>query len=375
MSTEQHGATSRERLAAEGCGHDGDAVTAGNQPNTDLIHGTGIEIWGSASWRALAVSWMDSQLATAGAVRTGEAEQRHLRPWATALKAPTTRGPVWLKAAGPGTAFEIGLYKILRQVVPDRVLTPIAIDVPRGWIILPDGGPTLGDQLSGGDLIEALVKIMPQYGQLQRDLCSRVDDLLALGVADMRAAAMPARFDQALEAVSGYVARRGTATERAAYQRIAPLRATFVSWCQQLAAAPAAPSLDHNDLHAWNIFAATADGHTRAKFYDWGDSVVAHPFASMLIGLGFMVYQFKIDPGGRQILRVRDAYLEAFSDIASHAELVVALELACRVGKVARALTWNRALEMLGDDEAGQFASAPIQCLVSLLESSYLGGA
>jgi hypothetical protein len=44
-----------------------------------------------------------------------------------------------------GTAVEIGLYEILHQVVPDRVLAPIAVDVTRGWIVLPDGGASLGE--------------------------------------------------------------------------------------------------------------------------------------------------------------------------------------------------------------------------------------
>jgi hypothetical protein len=69
--------------------------------------GTGVEVWSSASWRELAVSWLDEQLAAAAIQRTGQVQQPHLRPWATALKAPTSHGPVWLKAAGPGTAFEV----------------------------------------------------------------------------------------------------------------------------------------------------------------------------------------------------------------------------------------------------------------------------
>jgi hypothetical protein len=71
------------------------------------------------------VSWLDDQLAAAGIQRTG--------------------------------AVEIGLYELLHRTVPDRVLAPIAIDMARGWIVLP-------------------------------------------GVADMRATTMPTRFDQALTA-------------------------------------------------------------------------------------------------------------------------------------------------------------------------------
>lgn len=99
----------------------------------DLDHGAGTAVWASASWRELAVSWLDEQLAAAGIDRTGAIEQPHLRPWATALTAPTTHGPGWLKAAGPGTAFEVGLYELLHRVVPEHVLTPLATILPRSW--------------------------------------------------------------------------------------------------------------------------------------------------------------------------------------------------------------------------------------------------
>lgn len=74
---------------------------------------------------------MDEQLAGTGIERTGEVEQPRLRPWATLLTAPTTRGPVWLKAASPHTAFEVPLYGLLTRTLPDRVLTPIGADGAR----------------------------------------------------------------------------------------------------------------------------------------------------------------------------------------------------------------------------------------------------
>jgi pimeloyl-ACP methyl ester carboxylesterase len=60
-----------------------------------------------------------------------------------------------------------------------------------------------------------------------------------------------------------------------------------------------------------------------------------------------------------QILRLRDSYLDVFSDLAPHAELVEALELACRVGKIARALTWNRALTTPGGEDIDEEWARP----------------
>ena len=92
----------------------------------------------------------------------------------------------------------------------------------------------------------------------------------------------------------------------------------------------------------------------------------------MLVPLGFAARRSAAD-----VERARDAYLGQFRDLAPHAELVATLELACRVAKVARALTWDRAMSAAGDrDEVDpDFARAPLATLESLLDESYLGGA
>lgn len=335
------------------------------------VEGTGTQIWSSSDWREQAVAWLDEQLAAAGMSRTGDVDQPHNRPWATALRAPTERGNVWLKAAGPGTAFEIALYGLLHRITPDRVLTPIAIDVARGWIVLPDGGPTLGDSCRGIDLASAMVHILPEYARLQRDLAPHCEELLALGVVDMRSTCMPGRFEEALAVVGDYVDRSGSADERVTYKRVSAARDTFGAWCAELGRAPGAPSLDHNDLHPWNIFSTGGAAH--AKFYDWGDSVVAHPFASLLAALGRLCDELHVGAGDPQILQVRDAYLEVFGDLAPHAELVHTLELACRVSKAARALVWVRALRTLSAEDAPHYARAPYRWLSSVLDESHLG--
>ena len=112
----------------------------------------GVAIWSSEAWRTAAVEWIDDQ----GVERTGEVEQPHLRPWATVLRVPTRNGPLWFKACSADTAFEAALYELLARVVPDKVLVPLAVDVERAWILLPDGGTSLGETTSGSEQLDGL---------------------------------------------------------------------------------------------------------------------------------------------------------------------------------------------------------------------------
>ena len=160
----------------------------------------GTAVWSSAEWLERATEWADRGLAAQGIARTGPVERERVRPWAAVLRMPTDAGTAWLKATGPAVAFETGLYELLGRVVPERVLRPYAVDAKRGWLLLPDGGPSLGERLSGRDLIDALAAALPQYARLQRALAEHVPALLGLGLADMRPQAMTGRFDEALAA-------------------------------------------------------------------------------------------------------------------------------------------------------------------------------
>lgn len=318
--------------------------------------------WTSDEWLTEARTWLDEQLAAAGTPRVGELTQPRVRAWGTVLRADTPAGPVWLKAPGPETVFEVPLYRLLATVAPKWVLDPIAVDVDRGWVLLPDGGPTLGDILGDDGLSDALVQVLPQYAQVQLDLMPHAEDLLAAGVVDMRAAVMPQRLEEALEATGRYAVEHGDDAARELHAWVEGQRDDFAARCLEL---PDRVSLDHNDLHPNNILGGPAG---QVRFYDWGDSVLAHPFASMLVTLGYTFRTLKVAPDDPLVLRPRDAYLEVFG---RPDELLEELDLACWIGKVARSLVWERSLH--GDP--GRFIDVPLEILGTLRMNSWLGPA
>ncbi len=308
------------------------------------------------------VQWMDVELAAAGRARTGEVELVRSRPWGAVWKAPSDHGWVYLKEPAPATAFEVPLYELLVRVVPDRVLHPIALQVEDGRLLLPDGGTVLGDQVDRETLLARLPAVVRQYAELQLELAPRVDEMLALGVADMRPARMADRFDEALDQASP-----ATDEQAERLRDVDRLRAVFRAWCERLAAAPGAPTLDHNDLHGGNVFVDDAGG---ARFFDWGDAVVSHPFASALVLRSVVRWLQDVHVETPVERGTLDAYLEPFTSLAPRAELLEVLDVACEVGKVARSLVWARAVAPMRSDadDPDDFRSAPAGWLLELLE-------
>jgi phosphotransferase family enzyme len=306
--------------------------------------------WDDPAWRADATAWIDKTLAGHGRTRTGPVEPR-VRPWSLVAEIATDAPePVWFKHNAPGAAYEIPLSAALGRWAPDRVLVPLAVDVERVWMLLPDGGPTLRESDGDADTWE---RVLGLYAELQIGLTDRVPELVAMGAPDLRPAELPAALDGLLAEprVAGALGDD--------LARLLAFRPTFARWCEELAATGIPASLDHSDLHYNNVLPRGG----RPAVYDWGDSAVAHPFTSLLVASRFAAKQFP----GIDTDRLRDAYLEPWSGYGTGAELRAAVPLAMRVGPVGRALTWWRLFPQVTDEVTAEHAEAAAEWLAELL--------
>ena len=146
--------------------------------------------WKDPAFLAEAQAWIESTLAERGLRVAGEIEQPHVRPWSTVLRVPTQDGDLWFKAALPGLDHDAGVTALLSRLRPDVVLTPVAVDLERGWMILPDGGERLREVLERERSPARWLEVMPRYAELQIASAPR------RGRADRaRPAGLPARDD------------------------------------------------------------------------------------------------------------------------------------------------------------------------------------
>ncbi|MFD7495086.1 phosphotransferase [Streptomyces sp. NPDC059832] len=288
--------------------------------------------WERQDWREAVFGWAERGLAAHGLRETGPRKVR-LRPWSVLVRMSVAGGDVvWFKANPPASAFEAGLTEALARWVPGYVLKPLAVDAGRGWSLLPDGGTLFRDALDSAALTavdpRAWEEPLRQYAGMQRALVPYTDEIERLGVPGARTTVLPETFDRVVE--------ENTALETADREVLRELRPRLAGWCEELAAAGIADTLDHSDLHDGQLFAPEPG---RFTFFDWGDAAVAHPFCSLLVPARAARERF----GPEVLPRLRDAYLEQWTgDGRTQAELRRALSLAWRLGAIGRACSWGR---------------------------------
>jgi hypothetical protein len=315
--------------------------------------------WLDPAWRSTVIAWVAAQLSRHGERITGPVEQPHIRPWSTAMAIPTGSGLAWFKAGGPGNRYEAALLEALSRWQTPNILEPLAVDTERGWLLLPDGGTRLRETLDGGPGIEAWLRILPEWGAIQRGLAPRADELVVLGVPDLRPELLSERL-------ADLVADPGVAWGPGEQARVQGLAPVVETWCTELAIAGIAPTLQHDDLHDGNVFVGDAGD----RFFDWGDASVAHPFGTLLVTFRSIASRGLDAPEApaTALARLRDAYLEPWTATHSRAELDHAVPLAMRLAIIGRALSWHRALTEIPPRDHGEWAGNVAGWLLDLLE-------
>ena len=272
--------------------------------------------WDDPTWRQDVLDWIASRL---GREVDLDGLMVRLRPWSVVIRIPTPEaGPIWFKANPPSSAFEPALMAALGEWTPEHVLHPIAVDPARSFSLLPDGGA-----LMTAPAATSWIAPLQQYAELQRSLSPYADDLLRIGVPDLRPEVIMVRFDELVEEVVG--------DNRIA--DVEAMRPRIADWVDELAGSGIAATLDHSDLHESQIFQPRGG---RYAFFDWGDASVGHPFTTLLVPLRNIREAFGADAARS----ARDAYLDGWPGDRDKLRRVA--HIACRLGPISRSLSWMR---------------------------------
>ena len=250
---------------------------------------------------------------------------------------PTTGGDVYFKAAAPTSRFEPTLTLELAVRRPDCLPEVIAIDAGRGWLLMCDAGPQLREVLVGSGDPGIWDELLPLYARLQLEVGRSVDELIAVGTPDERPANLRAAFEELLprwELDSQFL-------------RLAPVIEDYAGRL-----ADTIPiSVIHQEFNDNNIHL----GPQGPMIIDWAEAAVGHPFAGLVVTMRGLADRWGYEPGGPELCRLRDLYLESWTSLAPLTELIDLFSLAYPLGIVSRALSWDRILAPLDDADRADF--------------------
>lgn len=316
----------------------------------------------SAAWRADVEAWVHDRVEEQGRRITGPLDQRRVRAWSTQLVVPTDAGPLWFKANCPSMAFEPALHDLLATLVPDEVDRPFAIDASRGWIMTTDRGTTLGD--SHEPTIDDWCAVVATTAHLQREVADHRDEVLATGVQDCSPHTVPKRFERLLELFTALPPNHPTHVDADLEAELVATLPRLVDACEQIAVSPLPVTVQHGDLHPWNVFSTGEPGAGSLRVFDFGDVQWAPAIEVLRVPHGVILAEDRLpwQP-------VRDAYVAEWSDVIDARSLHAMWEASAFTQPVNRAETWWGGLADATEQEWAEWGIAPLHHLRRVLDA------
>jgi hypothetical protein len=212
----------------------------------------------------------------------------------------------------------------------------LRIDRERGWLLTGDAGTPLREHVADPPDPTIWHELLPLCAELQLELSASVEELLAMEVPDKRPEQLPPVYGDLLS-------RWPAATAAPSQEQIE----TLVDGVGDTIPA----SLVHEEFQDHNILLRGGG----PVLIDWAEAAVEHPFYGLVNTFRGLVDRWGFEPGTDDLLRLRDAYLEAWTRFAPLPQLIGIFELAYPLGMLSRALTWDRLLTGLDESDRAEY--------------------
>ena len=243
----------------------------------------------------------------------------------------TSAGDVWFKEPAPALAFEPALTLVVEGRCPGFAPEVLAAEGAR--LLTRDAGPQLRSLLRRREPAPSWDELLPLYAELQLSLAGDLEPVLALGIPDKRPAAVAHADPELVERI------HGPGAERTRLRALEPALRDLAGALED----PLPPTVVHEEVHEGNVFVRDA----RPRLLDWGEAAASHPFAGLVNTFRDIAYRRRLRPDGREMLRLREVYLEPWGRFAPPSELRESFTRGYLLGTLCRAMSWDRILSPL----------------------------
>ncbi len=310
--------------------------------------------WCREGWSEETAAWVNDVLAQQGVHRTGRSTV--IKSWGLSHveRIPTSEGVRYLKASSELFAHEPATTAWLASVVPEVVPGVLAIDEPRGCLLmdaLPPAKPTL-------TIEQERIATCTAMAQVQVAVAGRYDELRATGAPERGLASTGRELADMLG--TGIDLRQLDGRRR---QELEDGLDRALGLLDDLAACGLPDVLVHGDLYPANVVAA-ADG---AVIFDWSDACVGH----LVLDLAHLC---AVRPGTAQRELDWDApwvqaYVVPWRESCTEPMLRRALELAGVADLAFQAVTYHRIQASLEPDARQDQTGATLRALSALVDN------
>ncbi len=306
--------------------------------------------------------WITAQLDSLGE------RVRHIEPvrtgQASAVFAVLTNvRRCYFKICGTPFTHEPQLMAGLDSWMPGSVPRVLAMDTERLWLLMADAGPTLRTRIQADGDTTRSDEMLRRFAALQQQMIPHQEQLLRLGVPDRRLARLPALYDDLIADTPSLLVGQAEGVSATDLERLRAFAPTVRQLCTQLADYNLPETIQHDDFHTGNV-------GEHYHFFDWGECCVAHPFYSLLIALRDAKFTLGYDPP--TLDRLRDVYLQCWTDYAPLAQLHEVLVITHQLASLGRALSWRQVIQHEDDAYRAENADAVPYWLLTFLHNTPL---
>jgi hypothetical protein len=285
------------------------------------------------SWLGDATRWITGTIDALGLGPCADVAPIRERPWGAVLRVEISDRVLFFKAEGPGARHEPVIVADIASTHPQLVPDLLASDLERGWLLMADHGSPMWDSVDAAGEIEIWEQIFPIYARMQRASAPKIERWIDAGTPDRRLQRLPAL-------VEGLLAGGFVPLDHDRRRAIEAMLDDLAGVCDDLATTEFAQSIDHSDMHGGNVLI----GRGTPRLADWGDACITHPFASPFVTYQHAVAKLPASDRPAATRRLRDVYIEAWSEDASADDLRDAFAKATWLGHVIRALNFAHQL-------------------------------
>lgn len=307
------------------------------------------QTWLEPRWHERVSRWIAERMTAAGMPPTGPTRITYQSPIGMVLRTRSGERDVYLKCPAPQFHAEASITRALAAHTPGWVPEVIDIEPIEGWLLMADHG----DRQLGNEPEAAWADGLRRLGEVQRAWVGHVDELVAAGGARRPLGDLTEAVPGLLD-VGGLGQRLGPAE----LERWPAIQPRLIDACRELEAVGLPDALIHGDAHPWNVV-VQGDEHV---VFDWSDASIGPSFVDLAVFL-----RRGNDLRGRRVLR--DAYLDAWSGIASRDRLERAAELAMTVGALYQVVTYQTLVPGLPPEDQVVWADADAHWLRNAIDA------